>query len=185
MVTSDTDRIYGNALYFKGTWEQKFPKSLTSDLEFHLLNGGSVTVPFMRNNKNQYVEQYEGFKVLKLPFRQFGDINRQYSRVASYDVSLTRRSFFPSSKNGPYLAVRWAFGGICGFLDSHTPRKQVEVGQFCIPKFKIEFGFEASSAFKGLNLDSVSLRHKALVEIDEDGAEAAAVTVSCMVMAWV
>ncbi|KAJ4907499.1 putative non-inhibitory serpin-Z5 [Raphanus sativus] len=170
MVTSDTDRIYGNALYFKGTWEQKFPKSLTSDLEFHLLNGGSVTVPFMRNNKNQYVEQYEGFKVLKLPFRQSGDINRQYSMYF----------YLPDAKDGLSSLVKRvassSSSSSCGFLDSHTPRKQVEVGQFCIPKFKIEFGFEASSA---LNLDSVSLRHKALVEIDEDGAEAAAVTVSC------
>lgn len=64
-----------------------------------------------------------------------------------------------------------------GFLDSHTPIKQVEVGVFRIPKFKIDFGFEASKAFNGLNLDSLSLNHKALVEIDEDGAEAAAVTV--------
>ncbi|CAN6976819.1 unnamed protein product [Brassica oleracea var. botrytis] len=84
-VTSDTACIFGNAIYFKGTWEEKFP--------------------------------------------------------------------------------------------NHTPIKQVEVGVFRIPKFKIDFGFEASKAFNGLNLDSLSLNHKALVEIDEDGAEAAAVTV--------
>uniref|UniRef100_A0A0D3B3X7 Serpin domain-containing protein n=1 Tax=Brassica oleracea var. oleracea TaxID=109376 RepID=A0A0D3B3X7_BRAOL len=84
-VTSETASIFGNAIYFKGTWEEKFP--------------------------------------------------------------------------------------------NHTPIKQVEVGVFRIPKFKIDFGFEASKAFNGLNLDSLSLNHKALVEIDEDGAEAAAVTV--------
>ncbi|KAL0785340.1 hypothetical protein Bca101_001586 [Brassica carinata] len=97
-VTSETASIFGNAIYFKGTWEEKFPK------------------------------------------------------VASSSSTL-------------------------GFLDSHTPIKQVEVGVFRIPKFKIDFGFEASKAFNGLNLDSLSLNHKALVEIDEDGAEAAAVTV--------
>ncbi|WZZ39435.1 hypothetical protein YC2023_035694 [Brassica napus] len=113
-VTSETASIFGNAIYFKGTWEEKFPKSLTRHFDFHLLNGKS--------------------------------------RVASSSSTL-------------------------GFLDSHTPIKQVEVGVFRIPKFKIDFGFEASKAFNGLNLDSLSLNHKALVEIDEDGAEAAAVTV--------
>ncbi|CAA7053822.1 unnamed protein product [Microthlaspi erraticum] len=67
-VRSDRDMIYGNALYFKGAWEHKFPKYLTRDKEFHLLNGTSVSVPFMSNSRMQYVKVYDDFKVLKLPF---------------------------------------------------------------------------------------------------------------------
>ncbi|CAH8383617.1 unnamed protein product [Eruca vesicaria subsp. sativa] len=167
-VTRDTDSIFGNALYFKGTWEEKFPKSLTRDQKFHLLNGGSVTVPFMMSHKMQYIEQYNGFKVLKLPFRQSGDMNRQFSMYF----------YLPDAKDGlNSLVKRVASSKADGFLDSHTPWKQVEVGQFRIPKFKIDFGFKASRAFEGSDLASLSLYHKALVEIDEDGAEAAAVTV--------
>ncbi|KAL0843958.1 hypothetical protein Bca101_017204 [Brassica carinata] len=129
----------------------------------------NVSVPFMTNHKKQYVEQYKGFKVLKLPFRQSGDTNRQFSMYF----------YLPDAKDGLNSLVKRvaSSSSTLGFLDSHTPRKQVEVGLFRIPKFKIDFGFEASSAFKGLNMPSLSLRHKALVEIDEDGAEAAAVTV--------
>lgn len=168
-VTSDTASIFGNAIYFKGTWEEKFPKSLTRHFDFHLLNGKSVSVPFMTNHKKQYVEQYSGFKVLKPPFRQCGDINRQYSMYL----------YLPDATDGLNVLVKRvaSSSSTLGFLDSHTPIKQVEVGVFRIPKFKIDFGFEASKAFNGLNLDSLSLNHKALVEIDEDGAEAAAVTV--------
>ncbi|XP_009132579.1 probable non-inhibitory serpin-Z5 [Brassica rapa] len=168
-VTSDTDSIFGNALYFKGTWEQKFTKSLTRHFDFHLLNDKSVSVPFMTNHKKQYVEQYSDFKVLKLPFRQSGDTNRQYSMYF----------YLPDAKDGLNSLVKRvaSSSSTLGFLDSHTPIKQVEVGVFRIPKFKIDFGFEAKKAFNGLNLDLLSLNHKALVEIDEDGAEAAAVTV--------
>ena len=41
-VTSKTNWIYGNALYFKGAWEEKFEKYLTKHKPFHLLNGESV-----------------------------------------------------------------------------------------------------------------------------------------------
>ncbi|CAH8352668.1 unnamed protein product [Eruca vesicaria subsp. sativa] len=170
-VTRDTHSVYGNALYFKGTWEQKFPKFLTRDKKFHLLSGTSVSVPFMSNKSTrQYIEKYNGFKVLKLPFRQSGDITRQFSMYF----------YLPDAKDGLTPLVKKMASCTRGFLDLHTPTKQVQVGQFRIPKFKIDFGFEASSALNGLDLVSVSLYHKALVEVDEDGALGAAVTVvSC------
>ncbi|KAG2332973.1 hypothetical protein Bca52824_004153 [Brassica carinata] len=149
--------------------QRKMGRKIPKVFDVHLLNGGSVSVPFMTNHKKQYVEQYKGFKVLKLPFRQSGDTNRQFSMYF----------YLPDAEDGLNSLVKRvaSSSSTLGFLDSHTPRKQVEVGLFRIPKFKIDFGFEASSAFKGLNMPSLSLRHKALVEIDEDGAEAAAVTV--------
>ncbi|CAA7024067.1 unnamed protein product [Microthlaspi erraticum] len=164
-VTSDTDVIYGNALYFKGAWEHTFPKSLTRDEEFHLLNGTSVSVPFMESTRMKYVESYDGFKVLKLPFAQSGDTDRKFSMYF----------YLPEANDGLDDLVK-RMASTSGFLDSHIPSQKVILGKFGIPKFKIEFGFEASKAFSEMKLDSVSLHHKALVEIDEDGAEAAVVT---------
>ncbi|CAA7047977.1 unnamed protein product [Microthlaspi erraticum] len=69
-ITKSTDLVYGNALYFKGEWEVPFDKSHTRNEKFHLVNGGSVSVPFMSSVKKLYVEAYDGFKVLKLPYRQ-------------------------------------------------------------------------------------------------------------------
>lgn len=60
-ITSKTNQVYGNALYFKGAWYDKFDKSDTKFKDFHLLNGSSVSVPFMSNIKDyQYVEAYDG-----------------------------------------------------------------------------------------------------------------------------
>ncbi|KAJ0254567.1 Serpin domain-containing protein [Hirschfeldia incana] len=52
-ISSQTDCVYGNALYFKGAWQVPFAKSSTRDREFHLLNGTSVAVPFMSSYENQ------------------------------------------------------------------------------------------------------------------------------------
>lgn len=46
-VASETDKIYANALYFKGAWKRPFDNYYTKDRDFHLVNGTSVSVPFM------------------------------------------------------------------------------------------------------------------------------------------
>ncbi|KAJ0241114.1 Serpin domain-containing protein [Hirschfeldia incana] len=165
-VASDTDWIYGNAIYFKGVWKHKFPNTLTSEEEFYRVDGTSVSVPFMTTaSRKQYVKEYDDFKVLKLSFQQGRDINRQFSMYF----------YLPDDKDGLDNLVK-RMASTPGFLDSHIPSEKVLVGEFRIPKFKIEFGFEASRAFNEWELESVSLHHKALVEIDENGAEAAAVS---------
>ncbi|KAK9091149.1 hypothetical protein Sjap_024326 [Stephania japonica] len=52
----------------------------------------------------------------------------------------------------------------------HLPHTRVKVGRFGVPKFKVSFGFGASRALREL-----VVHHNALVEVDEEGTEAAAV----------
>ncbi|KAL1187709.1 putative non-inhibitory serpin-Z5 [Cardamine amara subsp. amara] len=164
-VTDLTTMIYGNALYFKGAWENEFKKSLTKHNPFYLLNGKSVSVPFMSNYKQQYVRAYDGFKVLRLPYRQGrDDTNRNFSMY-----------FYLPDEKSELDNLLERMTSTHGFLDSHIPRDEVRVGEFRIPKLKVEFGFEASSVFNDFGFH-VSLYHKALVEIDEEGTEAAAAT---------
>ncbi|CAD5316353.1 unnamed protein product [Arabidopsis thaliana] len=132
-VTSRTNKIYANALYFKGAWKRPFEKYYTKDRDFHLVNGTTVSVPFMTSYETQ--------------------------KKDGLDDLLKKMASTP------------------GFLDSHIPRYKVELEQFRIPKFKIEFGFSATSVLNQVGvLHSVSMYHKACVEIDEEGAEAAAAT---------
>ncbi|KAF5759229.1 putative Serpin family protein [Helianthus annuus] len=72
-VTDGTMLILANAIYFKGTWTQPFETSLTEEGDFHLLNGNKVKVPFMTNYENQFVHEYDDFKVLGLPYSQGPD----------------------------------------------------------------------------------------------------------------
>ncbi|CAA7024305.1 unnamed protein product [Microthlaspi erraticum] len=165
-VKSDTACIYGNALYFKGTWQEKFQKDLTTNKEFHLLNDTSVSVPFMGSAEDQYIEAYDGFKVLQLPFRRGSDSDHSFSMYF----------YLPDKKDGLDNLVK-KMTLTPGFVDNHIPRSDVKVGEFKIPKFRIEFGFEASKAFNEFELVDeikISLYHKAWLEINEDGAEACA-----------
>ena len=72
-VDSLTSLIFANALYFRGAWNEKFDVSKTKDYDFHLLNGSSVKVPFMTSNKKQFIEVYDDFKVLRLPYKKGED----------------------------------------------------------------------------------------------------------------
>ncbi|EOA34361.1 hypothetical protein CARUB_v10021884mg [Capsella rubella] len=156
-VASDTNEIYANALYFKGDWEIQFEKNHTEDEDFHLVNGTSVSVPFMTSDEDQYVRAYD--EVAR------DDTNRGFSMYF----------YLPDKKDGlDDLLEKMA--STPGFLDSHIPSYRDELDEFRIPKFKMEFGFTVTSVLNGLGLRSLSMYHKACVEIDEQGAEAAAAT---------
>ncbi|XP_058222741.1 serpin-ZX-like [Rhododendron vialii] len=181
-----TRLIFANALYFKGAWTEKFDASKTKDQDFHLLNGSSVRIPFMTSKNDQFVSKFDSFKVLRLPYKQ-GEEKRGFSMYV----------ILPNAKDG-LSALMEKVSSESGFLDRHLPRRKVEVGIFRIPKFKFSFGFEASEVLKGLGLDLPfspgegeltemvesttvgrnlyvsSIFHKACIEVNEEGTEAAA-----------
>ncbi|KAJ4887393.1 Serpin-Z1 [Raphanus sativus] len=163
-ITDQTSYVYGNALYFKGQWEVPFDKSYTKDKEFHLLSGTSVSVPFMRSYKDQYIKAYDGFKVLRIPYRQGCDGDVDSGSFSMY--------FYLPDKNDGLDGLVKAMASDSGFLDCHVPSRKVAVNEFRIPKFKIVDEVDG----KDLGLCSTLLYHKACVEIDEEGAEAAAAT---------
>ncbi|XP_047088027.1 serpin-ZX-like [Lolium rigidum] len=190
-VDSSTRLVLGNALYFKGAWTEEFDASKTKEGEFHLLDGSSVQAPFMSSTDEQYISSRDNLKVLKLPYRQGGDLRRFSMYI-----------LLPDAHDGLWnLAER--VSSEPEFLEKHIPTEKVPVGQFKLPKFKISFGFEASNLLKGLGLhlpfsteadlsemvDSEqklcisSVFHKSFVEVNEEGTEAAAATaVTIMLM---
>ncbi|KAF3585918.1 hypothetical protein F2Q69_00028223 [Brassica cretica] len=179
-VSSQTGCVFGNALYFKGAWEVPFDKSYTKDKEFQLLSGTSVSVPFMSSYKNQYIKAYDGFKVLRIPYRQGNDVdtNRSfpYRQVVDANGSFSMYFYLPDKNDGLDDLMK-AMATTSGFVDCHVPISKVLVNKFRIPKFKIAYGLDGQD----LGLRSMALYHKACVEIDEEGAKAAAATfvVSC------
>ncbi|CAN0909201.1 unnamed protein product [Linum grandiflorum] len=150
----------------------------------------------MSSKKAQYISQFDGFKVLALRYKQGNeDDSRQFSMYI----------FLPDSKTGLPALVEKMTGHYdeSGFLNRHIPFRNVSVGDFRIPKFKVSFEFEASDTLKKLGLvlpfsdeadftemveDSYpgkglaisEVFHKASVEVNEEGTEAAAATVITM-----
>ncbi|XP_074279271.1 serpin-ZX-like [Silene latifolia] len=185
-VDETTKLIFANALYFKGAWNKAFNPSRTKEDDFHLLDGTSVKVPYMRSYEDQFIKTWDDFKVLRLPYKQ-GEDKRQFSMYF----------LLPNEKDG-LLALSEKVAFEPGFLDEHLPVWEVEVGDFRVPRFKISFGFEASNILRGLginlafsgggltemvespegkNLGVSSIFHKAFIEVNEEGTEAAAASV--------
>ncbi|CAI0558495.1 unnamed protein product [Linum tenue] len=170
-VDNTTKLVFANALYFKGAWNEKFDASATKDHDFHLSSGSSIKVPFMTSKKKQFVSQFDGFKVLALPYKQ-GEDKRRFSMYF----------FLPGVKDGLPALVEKA-GSESGFLNRHLPQQKVEVGEFRIPRFKISFGFEASNTLKGLgNLSVSSIFHQSFIEVNEQGTEAGAASVGVIAL---
>ncbi|XP_022962085.1 serpin-ZX-like [Cucurbita moschata] len=182
-VDSSAELILANALYFKGAWEEAFNASKTEKSDFYLVDGSSVEVPFMTSKTKQYVAAYDGFKVLALPYKQGSDAPH-----------FSMYFFLPDTKDGlPSLIQK--LDSQSEFIDRHLPFRKLKLERFKIPKFKFSFGIEVSDVLKKLGLVlpfseggllemveppmAQKLRvskvfHKAFIEVNEEGTEAAA-----------
>jgi serpin B len=169
-----------NAIYFKGAWTYQFDPNETFDGYFHLDDGN--TVPCRMINRHDTEEMYyraEDFKVLELPYG-----NGDYSMVMllpDADVEL-------NDLIGRFSDENWD-----AWMSSLVPT-EIDV---TFPKFKIEYEIKLNEILKALGMvdafDGTSadlngivpcnclyidfVKHKTFVEVDEEGTEAAAVTV--------
>ncbi|GAB2267364.1 hypothetical protein Dimus_002349 [Dionaea muscipula] len=178
-----TRLVLANALYFKGAWDEKFDASKSKEHDFHVLNGSSVKVPFMTSKKKHVIGTFDDFKVLSLGYKR-GEDKRSFS------MSI----FLPDARDG-LSALAEKMSSVSGFLDKHLPHEKVDVGDFRIPRFKISFGLDGSNLLKGLGVAKIfhggltemvdstevgnklcvsNIFHKSLVEVNEEGTEAAA-----------
>ncbi|XBH72926.1 hypothetical protein VPH35_100124 [Triticum aestivum] len=182
-VHGGTKLVLTNAVYFKGMWENAFSKSYTNDHMFHRLDGSTVHVPFMegRSHDEYLVATYDGFKVLKLPYKKAANNGARYSMCV----------FLPTARDGlRSLADEMASGGP-GFLFDHLPTRPRELSFFCSMKKVLEslglraaFSEEADlsdmveedSSRNNVRLCVEDVFHRAVVEVNEEGTEAAAST---------
>ncbi|GFP79195.1 serpin-zx [Phtheirospermum japonicum] len=119
-----------------GLIKDLLPSGSAKDHDFFLSNGTSVRVPFMTSQDKQCVSAFDDFKVLRLPYKQ-GDDNRMFSMYL----------YLPDARDGlPALVDK--FGSIPGFIERHLPDGPVRLEDFRLPKFKIQFDFEASGTLR-------------------------------------
>ena len=137
-----------NALYFKGIWAEKFDSKNTKPEDFAGVTGNRK-VPMMHNcGKYNYCE-YGGFEAIELPYGN-GDYAMTVIMGKSEDkLSPEVMSGIVSSMKKEYISL--------GFPKFET---ETDISEFPISSVKFD-----------------SFRHVAKINVDEEGTEAAAVTV--------
>lgn len=173
-----------NAIYFKGTWQTEFDPSRTRDGTFYFATGGEKQIPMMtRSGDYPYYENYEAkFQAISLPY---GD-----GRMSMYIFLPYRESDLNTFLEG-LNTENW---------EAWTSQFHEQEVFLSMPKFKLEyektlnnplqslgmgiafapgladFSRMADLEVLGKNLYIGEVLHKAVVEVNEEGTEAAAVT---------
>jgi serpin B len=180
VLTGDTRLVLTNAIYFKGFWALQFKKSATKEEPFRTAGGGPVKAPLMHQTGDFKYADGGDFQALELPYR--GD---DLSMVVLLPKKADGLAALEQKLTGPNLRA-WL-----GKL-----RKQ-EV-QVALPKFKMTREFNLNATLKALGMrrafvpggadfsgmaGSVGRKlfiqavvHKAFVDVNEQGTEAAAAT---------
>lgn len=184
-LSTRTRLLLVNAVYFKGDWRFQFDEELTEDDDF-LRGAGSVRTPLMRQNGPLKYGEDENLQILELPY-----MGESLSMLVILPRQRTPEALVGVEKNLSAANLEiWK-----ALLE---PRVEVRVS---LPKFKMEWGANSlkdplqalglTDAFHE-NLADFSLvsgvpdlyvsdvLHKALVEVNEKGSEAAAATAVIM-----
>jgi serpin B len=184
VLTPMTRLVLTNAIYFKGTWRNPFEKGATAeDGEFHLSGMQTVKAPLMhRTGAYRY---YDGgaFQELELPYE--GD-----------DLAMV--VLLPKQTDGlPALEQRFTAAAAQQWIDELAPAHKVIL---TLPRFTMTQEFELSGTLSAMGMPraftpaadfsgmtgkpefSISAAiHKAFIDVNEEGTEAAAATSTVMV----
>jgi serpin B len=177
-VLKDTRLVLVNAVYFKAPWMDEFHETLNYEADFFTTPDASSTAKMMRSvRKTPYCETDDA-QILKLPYAQ-----------GTYSMSL----ILPRERHGLSELESKFDADAFGILLSKTERRNVDVN---MPKFTLESTFNIVDAMSALGVKSAfdanladfsfmdgrrdlfisTATHKAVVEVDEKGTEAAAAT---------
>ena len=176
----DTSLVLVNAIYFKGDWAHKFDRMKTGKADFSLLNGAKKQVPMMRQGGKFGYHETEDAKLLELPY-----VGEQLSMIIILPNETSQLSMLEDELTASNLQS-WLSGLKEQFVDVYLPRFKVTWGTYDLVRplqslgMRKAFGGEADfSGMDGTKAFRIGLLlHKAFVEVNEEGTEAAAATVA-------
>jgi len=186
-IDTEMRLILINAIYFKGMWEKTFDKKYTKDEHFTLISGEKLLVPMMHQTKNfNYLEE-EQFQILEMPYKEnliFGTSER-----ISMVIFLPKR-FNSLSDLENLLTYEMIEDYLSRLREQYTQKVKVFFPRFtinmkyqltkCLSDLGITEAFTKNADFSGISKEPVifisDIIHKAFVEVNERGTEAAAVT---------
>ncbi|MFP4499071.1 MAG: serpin family protein [Vulcanimicrobiota bacterium] len=176
IINSATSLILTNAVYFKGQWETEFRKRATIEKDFYLTPDNKIKTLMMQKEEKLNYGKFQGVEVLEIPYKgnelsMFIILPEETCGIQSLDETITHDA-----------------------LKSWLSKLRKTDVRMEMPKFKIETGFELSPVMKAMGMISAfggadfsgmngkkdlfisNIIHKAYIDVNEEGTEAAAAT---------
>jgi serpin B len=175
-ISSLTRLVLANAVYLKAAWTEPFSETATGDAPFYPDGPGrpSLTVRMMRGTAPRAYLRGDGYQAVLLPYRGAG---------------LAMAVVLP---DGPLAALRPTVAAGLGGMLAGTARHQVTLS---LPGFRLEAAFDLIPVLRRLGVNDAfshaadfsgiteaepllinTVAHKAYIDVDEQGTEAAAAT---------
>ncbi|CAF98097.1 unnamed protein product, partial [Tetraodon nigroviridis] len=178
-----------NAIYFKGNWMHPFNEAFTKEMPFKINQNESKPVQMM-------------YQMKKLPYNYIPDHSLQILELPYAQEELSMFILLPEeTTDGSNPLLKLENELTREKLDEWTNRENMDVSsevRVHLPKFKLEENYEMKEALAKLGMTDVfcagkadlsgmnsdgglflsTVAHKAFVEVNEEGTEAAAATVA-------
>jgi serpin B len=172
-----TRLVLVNAIYFKGTWAGEFDRHKTIPSPFQINSTQKLEVPMMRLTANLRYAEVDGLQLLELPYA-----GNELAMVVLLPGDIEGLKSTEAQLNEASLS-RWL-----------AQAREQEIAVF-LPKFKLSTQFNLAPILVSMGLKDAcspqadfsgmdgkrdlyisAMVHKAFVEINEEGTEAAAAT---------
>lgn len=168
-----------NAIYFKGTWQYEFDPANTANLPFYPENGTPVNVPTMHMEADLLTYSNGLFQAVKLPYGN----GSFYMTVILPTESNTVDDLIASLTMENWTEWQSSFSLTEGF-ELFLPKFKFEYETDLIPALSqmgMGIAFTDMADFSGISdfgpLFINMVKHKTFVDVNEEGTEAAAVTI--------
>lgn len=177
-ITPATRLVLTNAIYFKGKWANEFEKKWTKDDHFTLIDGAKIMVPMMHQTESLGYAEEPDLQVLEMSYK-----DRELEMIVLLPSKQTRLEDFERTMTSDKLD-QWVAKALPQKVTVFLPRFNM-TSEFllrtALSKLGMTDAFSLTNAdFSGMtgkkDLFISEVIHKAFVETNEEGTEAAAAT---------
>lgn len=176
VLSPDSRLVLTNAIYFKAAWLDEFHEGQTKKKDFHGA-AGTRKVDMMHKSRDMQLYQDDQYQLLNLPYER-GDLSmvillpRAKDGLSALEKSLAFKDLEANLARAKRYAVKLSMPKLKMAAEESLKAPLIKMG--------MKLAFTEAADFSGLTtrdkLQITSVVHKAFVDVNEKGTEAAAAT---------